>query len=232
MKLGEDFYTTLKKNNTAVWAIAFVAIVCSLGSLFFSWKVYNQSSNKLFAIDGKGELVPLKMLDAKNDQLIEAKANLEYFVNLYYNLDAYSMKRNRERVLWLTGSQPTQIIKDRASKGYFDNFLSIAGLTQKAEIMQNTLQINNTPPYEATFNVRIQRINGGVSEYYNSAVKLRMEKVNRNYPYNPYGLLITQFSDNLTRINDIKSDEAQAEAAASEEAINQNPLENDGTKTK
>jgi hypothetical protein len=153
-------------------------------------------------------------------------------VTLYYNLDAYSMKRNRERVLWLTGSQSTQIIKDRASKGYFENFLSIAGLTQKAEIMQNTLQINNTAPYEATFNVRIQRINGGISEYYNCAIKLRMEKVNRNYPYNPYGLLITQFSENLTRINDIKSDESQAETAASEEAINQNPLENDGSKTK
>ena len=229
MKLGEDFYSTLKKNNTAVWAITFVALVCSLGSMFFAWNVYNQSSNKIFAIDGKGELVPLKMIDRNNDNLIEAKANIEYFVSLYYNLDAYSMKRNRERVLWLTGKEPTKIIKDRASKGYFDSFLTIAGLTQKAEVLQHTLQINNTDPYTCNFTVRIQRINGGVSEFYNANVSMKMERVNRNYPYNPYGLLITQFSENLTKLADVKSDEAQAEVTSSEEEINQNPKQDAGT---
>lgn len=229
MKLGEDFYTALKKNNTAVWAICLVAIVCSVGSMFFAWSVYNQSTNKLFAIDGKGELVPLKMIDKNNDHLIEAKANIEFFVSLYYNLDAYNMKRNRERVLWLTGKQPTQIIKDRASKGYFDSFLTLAGLTQKAEVLQHTLQINNTDPYNCKFRVRIQRINGGVSEFYNADVSLKMERVNRHYPYNPYGLLITQFSESLTRIADVKSEEAEAEVTASAEEINQNPKQDAGT---
>ena len=160
----------------------------------------------------------------KEANLIQAKANIEYFVQLYYTLDAYSMKQKRERVLWLVGEQPKAIIRDRAKKGYFDEFLSIAGLTQNAEILQHTLKINDEAPYQASFVVRIQRINGGIVENYNNNITLTMDRVNRNYPYNPYGLLITQFSENLTRA-EIKKTEEDLDLKQSEEAINQNPKE-------
>ena len=135
------------------------------------------------------------------------------------------MKRKRERVLWLVGDQPTLIVKDRANKGYFDEFLSIAGLTQNAEILQQTLKITKEAPYTAEFVVRIQRVNGGVSQFYNSTIQLTMQRVNRNFPYNPYGLLITQFSENLQKV-DVKSEPAVEEIKASEEETNQNPKEN------
>lgn len=224
MKVGEDFFTVLKKNNTTVWVVGFVAILSVLGSLFFAFTVYRDSTNNIYSINEKGELIPLKKLDIQNADIIQAKANLELFVDHYYNLDAYSMKRKRERVLWLVGDQPTLIVKDRANKGYFDEFLSIAGLTQNAEILQQTLKISKEAPYTAEFVVRIQRINGGVSEFYNSTIKLRMERVNRNFPYNPYGLLITQFSESLQKV-DVKSDPAVEEVKASEEETNQNPKE-------
>ncbi|AZA89095.1 hypothetical protein EG349_19915 (plasmid) [Chryseobacterium shandongense] len=225
MKTGEDFFTVLKKNNTTVWVVGFVAILSILGSLFFAFTVYKDSTNNIYSINEKGELIPLKKLEIQNAELIQAKANLELFVDQYYNLDAFSMKRKRERVLWLVGDQPTIIIKDRANKGYFDEFLSIAGLTQNAEILQQTLKITKEVPYTAEFVVRIQRVNGGVSEFYNSTIKLKMERVNRNFPYNPYGLLITQFSESLQKV-DVKSEPAVEEIKASEEETNQNPKEN------
>lgn len=224
MKVGEDFFSVLKKNNTTVWVVGFVAIVSVLGSLFFAYTVYRDSTNNIYSINEKGELIPLKKLDIQNADLIQAKANLELFVDQYYNLDAFSMKRKRERVLWLVGDQPTAIIKDRANKGYFDEFLSIAGLTQNAEILQQTLKITKEAPYTGEFVVRIQRVNGGVSEFYNSTIKLKMERVNRNFPYNPYGLLITQFSESLQKV-DVKSEPAVEELKASEEETNQNPKE-------
>lgn len=225
MKTGEDFFTVLKKNNTTVWVVGFVAILSVLGSLFFAFTVYKDSTNNIYSINEKGELIPLKKLEIQNADLIQAKANLELFVDQYYNLDAFSMKRKRERVLWLVGDQPTLIVKDRANKGYFDEFLSIAGLTQNAEILQQTLKINREAPYTAEFVVRIQRVNGGVSQFYNSTIKLKMERVNRNFPYNPYGLLITQFSESLQKV-DIKSEPAVEEIKVSEEETNQNPKEN------
>lgn len=222
MKVGEDFFTVLKKNNTTVWVVGFIAILSVLGSLFFAYTVYKDSTNNIYSINEKGELIPLKKIDIQNADLIQAKANLELFIDQYYNLDALSMKRKRERVLWLVGQQPSLIVKDRASKGYFDEFLSIAGLTQNAEILQQTLKISKDAPYTAEFVVRIQRINGGVSEFYNSTIKLKMERVNRNFPYNPYGLLITQFSESLQKV-DYKSEPAIDEVKESEEALNQNP---------
>lgn len=224
MKVGEDFFTVLKKNNTTVWVVGCIAILSILGSLFFAYTVYKDSTNNIYSINEKGELIPLKKLDIQNADLIQAKANLELFIDQYYNLDALSMKRKRERVLWLVGQQPSLIVKDRASKGYFDEFLSIAGLTQNAEILQQTLKISKDAPYTAEFVVRIQRINGGVSEFYNSTIKIKMERVNRNFPYNPYGLLITQFSESLQKV-DYKSEPAIDEVKESEEALNQNPKE-------
>lgn len=229
MKFGENLYTAFKKNNTATWVVCLIGIASIFGSLFFAFSVYQNSTNNIYAINDKGDLVPLSKIDIQNSNLIQAKANLELFVDNYYTLDAYSMKKKRERVLWLVGKQPTEIIKDRAKKGYFDSFLTIAGLNQNAEILQQTLKINKEVPYEAEFVVRIERVNGGVSEYYNNYVKLKMERVERNYPFNPYGLLITQFSEELKKI-DVTSDESEEEIKESEEAINQNPKENEETK--
>ncbi|MDY3538183.1 hypothetical protein PG275_09240 [Riemerella anatipestifer] len=228
MSLGENFYTVLKKNNTATWVVGMVAIASVFGSLLFSFSVYQNSTENIYGINEKGELIPLKKLEVQNANLIQAKANIEYFVDQYYNLDAYSMKRKSEKVLWLVGSQPTKIIKDRMKKGYFDEFLSVAGLIQSAEILQQTLKITKTDPYEAEFVVRIQRVNAGISDYYDSHIKMKMERVERNYPFNPYGLLITQFSENLVRV-DISSDEAQEQMKASEQAINQNPNDEKST---
>jgi len=222
--LGEDFYTALRKNNRAVITIAIIAGLSIISAFAFAFMVYQNSTENIYAINEKSELVPLKKRDLKEANLIQAKANIEYFVQLYYTLDAYSMKQKRERVLWLVGEQPKAIIRDRAKKGYFDEFLSIAGLTQNAEILQHTLKINDEAPYQASFVVRIQRINGGIVENYNNNITLTMDRVNRNYPYNPYGLLITQFSENLTRA-EIKKTEEDLDLKQSEEAINQNPKE-------
>ena len=52
---------------------------------------------------------------------------------------------------------------------------------------------------------------------------MTLVKVNRNYPYNPYGYLITQFSENLQRVADVTTEEDKALLQQSEDAINQNP---------
>lgn len=96
-------------------------------------------------------------------------------------------EKKRERVYWLVGEQPTKVIKDRASKGYFDLFMTMQGLKQSAYILQNTLQLSNQPPYNASFVVRITRVNGDQEEYYNAKVNMTLVETNRNYPYNPYG---------------------------------------------
>lgn len=196
---GMDFYAVLKKYNKTLWAVVIIGVVVIFASAYQVISVYQMSSNNIYGISESGNMVPLKKLENEEGKRIQAKADIEYFVSQYYDLDSYSMKRKRERVYWLVGEQPTKVIKDRASKGYFDLFMTMQGLKQSAYILQNTLQLSNQPPYNASFVVRITRVNGDQEEYYNAKVNMTLVETNRNYPYNPYGFLITNFTEDLEK---------------------------------
>ena len=220
MKIGNDIYTILKRNNTIVWAMALVTVIVSCFSLFVIFKVYRESQQNMFAINDKGALVPLVKLDEKKDRLKQVQANMDYFVSLYYDLDGYTMKEKKEKIMWLVGNKPTEIIKDRDKKGYFNTFLSITGLVQHAEIQQNSWKISSyDAPYDVSFVVHIVRINGEAKEFYTSTITATLEEVNKNYPYNPYGLIITKLSESITRLDPkVQKEEEQINA----EAVNQN----------
>jgi hypothetical protein len=225
---GMDFYAVLKKYNKTLWAVVIIGVVVIFASAYQVISVYQMSSNNIYGISESGNMVPLKKLENEEGKRIQAKADIEYFVSQYYDLDSYSMKRKRERVYWLVGEQPTKVIKDRASKGYFDLFMTMQGLKQSAYILQNTLQLSNQPPYNAFFVVRITRVNGDQEEYYNAKVNMTLVETNRNYPYNPYGFLITNFTEDLEKIakTDKIDEELKNDVNTSNEAINQNPKEN------
>lgn len=224
IKIGENIYQTLKSNSAKVWSVTVFAIIISLGSLVFSFFVYKNSANNLFAINTQGELIPLKKLEERESDLIQAKANIELFVNLFYNVDAYNMKQRRERIRWLLGEKPTKILVDKEKRGYFDEFLAINGLVQHGYVLQNTLEINNDLPFNAQFVVRIERVNGKQVKYYDAEVHLTLIKVNKNYPYNPYGYLITDFKEILREIKEVDDDVLEEDLINSENVINQNQV--------
>lgn len=203
MKVGNNLYTKFKKNNLRVWSLAAVTVITIISSFTFSFMVFNASQQNLFGITDKGVLVPLERLDGKRDKLKIVKSNLDYFVSLYYVLDGFTMKEKKEKLYWLLGTQPTTVVKDRDKKGYFNTFLSINGLKQHAFIDQNSWKVYTIDePYKISFNVVIVRINNESKTYYTSEVLISLKDVNRNYPYNPYGLLITSLSENLSSLEE------------------------------
>lgn len=202
MEVGKDMYSILKRNNIIVWLVMLLSIIVIISSFFFSFYIHKESQENIFAITDKGVLVPLKKLDNKRDEIKRVKANLDYLVSLYYDLDGYTMKEKKEKLFWLLGKQPTEVVKDRDKKGYFNTFLSISGLKQHASINQDSWKVLSIdPPYKIAFSVSIVRINGDSKTYYNSQVLCTLKKVNINYPYNPYGLLITNLAENLSKVD-------------------------------
>jgi hypothetical protein len=201
MEIGKSIYSSLKRNNIAVICIASLCIVVTSISCFTTFLIYKESQKNLFAIGEKGNLVPLVKLNEKEDKIKQLKANIDYFVSLYYDLDGYTMKEKKDKLYWLVGTQPTGIMKDRDRKGYFNKFLSITGLVQHASINQKSWKIGSyDAPYDVNFTVNISVINGTVIENYVSNVTVTVEETNRNYPYNPYGYIITRLSENLTKV--------------------------------
>lgn len=217
MKIGENIHTMLKRNNLTVWLLIGLTAIVVISSIAFCTYIYKHSQNNLFAITETGMLVPLEKLDDKKDKLRQVKSNLDYMVSLYYDIDGFTMKEKKEKLFWLLGTQPTEVVKDRDKKGYFNTFLSINGLVQHASIDQSSWKLYSIDePYKLSFVVNIVRINNGAKNFYTSEVTVNVQEVNRNYPFNPYGLLITHLSENLKVIEEADFRKSQ----------NQNVIEN------
>lgn len=199
--VGKNIYSELRKNNRTVWGVVIVAIVAIASMLYFALYVYGDAGNKLYTINSKGDIIPLSLVSSKKDKVKQVQASTEYFVRQFYDLDQYSINEKKENVLWLVGEQPTKIIKDKANKGYYSNFMSINGLVQKVEVLNDTWNISNIDSNpNVSVSLLVKRINGTNEEFFRADIELRMAKVNINYPYNPFGLLITNFTERLSKV--------------------------------
>ncbi len=219
--VGKDIYSELKKNSRVVWGVVAVSIISIVAVLYLALVIYSDSTSKIFTVNNSGDLIPLSLISEKNDKVKVIKANADYFTKQFYDLDQYSIRDKKENVLWLVGEQPTNLIKDKDRKGYYSNFLSINGLVQKSEILPNSWRIDNVDGNpNISFSVLVKRINGTVEDYFQADVQLRMTKVNINYPYNPFGYLITNFTESLSKVNAPTDEEIIVQDSIKREQIN------------
>lgn len=209
--VGKNIYTDLNKNRRAVWGILIIAVVSIISFTFFSLVVYSDSTSKIYTINNRGDLIPLSLVDEQRDKIKVVQSNAEYFAKQLYELDQYNLKDKKEKLLWLIDKQPTAIIKDKERKNYYSNFLSINGLIQKVEIVPNSWEITQVDDNPlVNFSAIIKRINGNNEEFFKADIKLRMTKVHINYPFNPFGFLITNFEESLSRIEKPSDEEEQS----------------------
>jgi hypothetical protein len=223
--LGADFYTTLKRNNIAVIGVCAVCITVIICCFLLVSKMASSYQKHIYAVDSKGEIIPLRLLEKENTREIEIKANLDRFVDLYFDLDGFTIKKKLENLLWLLGEEPKTTVKRQVNSGYFNDFTNIAGLQQKAYILGNTIRLETKKePYRATFRVRLQRINGEAINYYIVDVDCLMIDVNKNYPLNPFGVLITKFNTVTKKVEDTNDEEYIKEGKEADEELNQNTI--------
>ncbi|MDF0720864.1 MULTISPECIES: hypothetical protein [Chryseobacterium group] len=221
IKIGKDIYSEMRKNHRTVWGVVIVSTISVLSMLYVSLAIYSDSTNKIFTINNSGDLIPLSLVSSRTDKVKVLKSNADYFVKNFYDLDQYSIKEKKEKALWLVGEQPTKIIKDKDNKGYYNDFLSINGLVQKAEILPDSWNISNIDDSpNLDFSVLVKRVNGRNEEFYRADVQMRMTKVNINYPYNPFGYLITNFVENLVKVDPPTEQQIQIQDSIRREHIN------------
>jgi len=193
MKVGENIFYKLKKNYTVVYIMGGITIIAIVSSAYFSYQTYLYSRNHIYAIDSKGQMLPLTLLDGKKDRMKQVMANADLFVNYAYDIDAFNYKEKKERLSWLLDNQVIRIFKDKENQGYYNQLLQY-NIVQHAKVLPETMQwTEENGTYTLRFISQIQIINTGEKQVYNIQVKLRMIDVSINYPYNPYGLLIVDY---------------------------------------
>ena len=205
MKVGENIFYKLKRNNVAVYVMAVITLVSVVSSAYFSYQTYLHSRNHVYAIDSKGQMIPLTLIDQKKDRIRQVMANADLFVNYAYDIDAFNYKEKKEKLSWLLDNHVIRIFKNKENAGYYNQLLQY-NIIQHAKVLPETMEWSEeNGKYTLRFISQIQIINTGQRQVYNIQIKLNMIDVSINYPYNPYGLLIVDYvEENKVLIQDVE----------------------------
>ncbi|MBS7321888.1 hypothetical protein [Paenimyroides viscosum] len=205
MKVGENIFYKLKRNNVAVYVMAVITLVSVVSSAYFSYQTYLHSRNHVYAIDSKGQMIPLTLIDQKKDRIRQVMANADLFVNYAYDIDAFNYKEKKEKLSWLLDNHVIRIFKNKENAGYYNQLLQY-NIIQHAKVLPETMKWSEeNGKYTLRFISQIQIINTGQRQVYNIQIKLNMIDVSINYPYNPYGLLIVDYvEENKVLIQDVE----------------------------
>jgi len=156
--------------------------------------------NSAFAINTDGSIIPLKLITQKENFRVEALAHLELFHTYFYNIDASNYERNLEKALWLGNSSVDNLYRQKKADGVYNRLLQYS-LVQKVQSIDSRLtESNGSYSFTTTTIFEINR--GSIIDTYELVSTGGLMIVDRNFPNNPHGLLITDYFENtLKKLN-------------------------------
>lgn len=187
----KNIYTVLKTNRFIVIAVISAATLSSLffGSMVFY--IHNKALNNAFVINTEGSVIPLKLVSQKENFKVEALAHLELFHTYFYNIDASNYEKNLEKALWLGNSSVDNLYRQKKADGIYNRLLQFS-LVQKVLSTQSEIQQQkDTYSFVTTTVFEINR--GTIVDKYQLVCTGNLILVDRNYPNNTHGLLITNY---------------------------------------
>ena len=193
----KNIYAVLKLNRFIVLAV----VICALGSSAFSgWVVYDihkKALNSSFAINTDGTVIPLKWVAQKENFQVEALAHLELFHTYFYNIDASNYEKNLEKALWLGNSSVDNLYRQKKADGVYNRLLQYS-LVQKVLSVESQLDLK-AEPYQFQTKTIFEINRGTVVDTCELVSTGNLIVVDRNYPKNTHGLLITNYFENTLK---------------------------------
>jgi len=190
----KNIYTVLKLNRFIVLAVVLGAIVTCIVSVLLVFKLHQQSMNSAFAINTDGSIIPLKLIDQQENLEVEALAHLELFHTYFYHIDASNYEKHLEKALWLGNSSVDALYRQKKADGVYNRLLQYS-LVQRVLNIESKVDIQNEPySFQTTTIFEINR--GAVIDRYKLTTTGNIINVDRNFPKNTHGLLITDFYEN------------------------------------
>ena len=196
----KNIYAVLRINRFIVLAV----VICSVLSSFFAvWMVFNINKkvlNNAFAINTDGSIIPLKLVTQKENFKVEALAHLELFHNYFYNIDASNYEKNLEKALWLGNSSVDNLYRQKKADGVYNRLLQYSLVQKVLSIDSKIEEKNGVYSFRTVTVFEINR--GSIVDTYELVSTGNLITVDRNFPNNPHGLLITNyFEKSLKKLN-------------------------------
>jgi hypothetical protein len=190
----KNIVQVLRLNRWVVLSVVIVSgLVCSVSILMVA-KIHQNSMDHAFVVNREGEVIPLQWMAQRQHLEVEALAHLEQFHKWFYGLDAGNYEKNMERALWLGNATVDAVYRQKKADGFYNRMLQYS-LVQKVERIDSSIDIQEEPyRFETRTVISINR--GTVTDTYELITSGRLIRVDRNFPHNPHGLLITDFFEN------------------------------------
>jgi len=195
-----NIYSVLKLNRFIVMVVVLLALGSSGFSGLMVYDIYRKSMNNAFAINTDGSVIPLKWVAQQENLKVEALAQLELFHTYFYNIDASNYEKNLEKALWLGNSSVDNLYRQKKADGVYNRLIQYS-LVQKVLSIESELDLSNEPyQFRSTINFEINR--GTITDTYELVSTGNLLVIDRNFPNNTHGLLITNYFENsLKKLN-------------------------------
>lgn len=196
----KNIYNILKLNRFIVLAVVVCALLSSSFSLWMAFTTNKNAINSAFAINTDGSIIPLKLVSQKENFKVEALAHLEVFNNYFYNIDASNYEKNLKKALWLGNSSVDNLYRQKKADGVYNRLLQYS-LVQKVLSIESQIT-ENKGSYSFTTTTVFEINRGSIIDTYELVSIGNLIMVDRNFPNNPHGLLITNYFENtLKKLN-------------------------------
>ncbi|MEO2080183.1 conjugal transfer protein TraK [Leeuwenhoekiella sp.] len=189
-----NIYSVLKINRIIVLSIVIAATLCILFAAWMVFATYQKSLSTAFAISTTGEVIPLKLMAQKESLEVEVLAHLELFHRYFYTVDASNYSKNLDKALWLGNSSVDQVYQQKRADGVYNRLIQYS-LVQRVLSIESQVDLDTDPiTFKSTIVFEINR--GSVTDTYQLLTSGNLIPVERHFPNNPHGLLITNYFEN------------------------------------
>jgi len=193
----KNIYSVLKINRFVVISVVLMAFFSTTISAWIVFQINKEALNNAFAINSDGAVIPLKWVSQKENLKVEALAHLELFHSYFYDIDASNYERNLEKALWLGNSSVDNLYRQKKADGVYNRLLQYS-------LVQNVLSIESevdleVEPYQFSTTTIFEINRGSIVDTYELISTGNLIKVDRNFPNNTHGLLITNYFENTLK---------------------------------
>ena len=200
-----DKMKTTYKNITDIlrlnrFIVLAVTTLCLLTSGFSLWTAHRAQRTLLesaFAVNTDGSIIPLKLVSQRENLEVEARSHLQLFHECFYGIDESNYEKNLGKALWLGDSSVDEAYRQKRADGVYNRLLQYS-LVEKIIEIDVQLDLTNEPyGFQATTLFEIDR--GAVTDRYQLITTGKLIHVDRHFPNNTHGLLITDFFEKSLR---------------------------------
>ena len=187
----------LRLNRFIVLAVTILCLVTSGFSLWTAHRAQRTLLESAFAVNTDGSVIPLKLVTQRESLEVEAHSHLHLFHQYFYGIDESNYEKNLEKALWLGDSSVDEAYRQKRADGVYNRLLQYS-LVEKIIDIDIQLDLSNEP-YEFQVETIFEIDRGAVTDRYQLITEGKLIHVDRHFPNNTHGLLITDFFEKSLR---------------------------------